>query len=90
MCGDASGYGVRDVGDSTHIDAPDLLYLPTLPKQYRSNIGLIGCGGFSEYSLRAYTKLSHTIAASRLCRVKSAAGRVLIRLKLFMTQAYTI
>ena len=75
MSDDSSGYGLSDVAASASIDAPDLSYLPTMPKQYRPNIGLIGCGGVSEYHLRAYRTLGLTVVA--LCNrdIRKAESR---------------
>jgi predicted dehydrogenase len=50
--------------------APALPYLPPRPRQYRPRIGLIGCGGISEYHLRAYQALGLEVAA--LCDVNLA------------------
>src|SRR5580692_5160290 len=52
--GKASGYGLAPVASSRVAAAPDLAYLPPRPRAYRPKIALIGCGGVSEYHLRAY------------------------------------
>ncbi|MFM9079221.1 MAG: Gfo/Idh/MocA family protein [Opitutaceae bacterium] len=66
----ASGYGLAGAGDGRHVAAPDLPYLPPRPRTFRPRIGLIGCGGISEYHLRAYRALGLEVAA--LCDVDPA------------------
>ncbi|HEY1765029.1 MAG TPA: Gfo/Idh/MocA family oxidoreductase [Opitutaceae bacterium] len=65
MAGDdkASGYGLSPVRDAASAEAPRLAYRPRLPRSYRPAIGLIGCGGISEYHLRAYRKLGLSVVA---------------------------
>jgi predicted dehydrogenase len=58
-----SGYGLAEVVTSGAIAAPALAYLPPRPRAYRPKIGLIGCGGISEYHLRAYQALQLDIVA---------------------------
>ncbi|PCJ63551.1 MAG: dehydrogenase [Candidatus Hydrogenedentota bacterium] len=58
-----SGYGLSDVSNSKTIPAPEFPYMPSLPPSYRPAIGLIGCGGISEYHLQAYRDLGLTVAA---------------------------
>jgi predicted dehydrogenase len=50
----SSGYGLASVPAAGAADAPVLSYLPPRPRAYRPKIALIGCGGISEYHLRAY------------------------------------
>jgi predicted dehydrogenase len=50
----SSGYGLSHATSGAEIQAPELPYLPPRPKSYRPKIALIGCGGISEYHLRAY------------------------------------
>lgn len=45
------------------IAAPKLPYEPQDPKRYWPKIGLIGCGGISEYHLRAYRQAGYHVAA---------------------------
>jgi predicted dehydrogenase len=58
-----SGYGLAEVVTSGAIAAPALAYLPPRPRAYRPKIGLIGCGGISEYHLRAYQALQLEVVA---------------------------
>ena len=50
----SSGYGLAAVAAARTAEAPALSYLPPCPRAYRPKIALIGCGGISEYHLRAY------------------------------------
>jgi predicted dehydrogenase len=50
----SSGYGLSHTTSGAEIEAPVLPCLPPRPKSYRPKIALIGCGGISEYHLRAY------------------------------------
>jgi len=59
---DHSDYGLSKQVASARIPAPDLPYLPRLPRQYRPKLGLVGAGGVSEYHLRAYRKLGLEVA----------------------------
>jgi predicted dehydrogenase len=52
-----SGYGLADVAAAGIATAPSLAYLPPHPRAYRPKLALIGCGGISEYHLRAYRSL---------------------------------
>ncbi len=55
---DAGGtYGLSNAQAGAAVTAPVLPYLPPRPRAYRPKIGLIGCGGISEYHLRAYQAL---------------------------------
>ncbi|MFP6584816.1 MAG: Gfo/Idh/MocA family oxidoreductase [Candidatus Hydrogenedentota bacterium] len=54
---ESSGYGLSGAGASEEFDAPALDYLPPKPKLHFPKIGLIGCGGISEYHLRAYREM---------------------------------
>ncbi len=67
-----SGYGLSDVGESRSVPAPEYAYLPSMPKNYRPKIGLIGCGGISEYHLKAYRTLGLEVVA--LCDVNADAA----------------
>jgi predicted dehydrogenase len=49
-----SGYGLSSVGATKVIAAPVVSYLPPRPRAYRPKIAVVGCGGISEYHLRAY------------------------------------
>lgn len=56
-------YGKEDQERGSRIAAPKLPYEPQDPKRYRPKIGLIGCGGISEYHLRAYKQAGYQVAA---------------------------
>ena len=64
MSADEAGgtYGLSAVGASREIAAPALDYLPPRPRSYRPKIALIGCGGISEYHLRAYRAMELDVA----------------------------
>jgi predicted dehydrogenase len=57
-----SGYGLSAVPTTGAVAAPVLDYLPPRPRHYRPKIALIGCGGVSEYHLRAYRALGLDVA----------------------------
>ena len=64
MSDDPGGtYGLSAVAASRVVAAPELPYLPPTPRRYRPRIGVIGCGGISEYHLRAYAALGLDVAA---------------------------
>ena len=67
---EASGYGLSRAGGNGRAAPPDLPYLPPRPRAYRPRIGLVGCGGISEYHLRAYQAMGLEVAA--LCDVDAA------------------
>lgn len=56
-------YGKEDQERGARIAAPRLPYEPQDPKRYRPKIGLIGCGGISEYHLQAYKQAGYDVAA---------------------------
>lgn len=58
-----TGYGLSSVGATGAVAAPVLPYLPPRPRHYRPKIGLIGCGGISEYHLRAYRAMDLDVVA---------------------------
>ena len=60
---DASGYGLAHLARTGAMAAPELPYLPPRPRAYRPRIALIGCGGISEYHLRAYRELGLDVVA---------------------------
>lgn len=63
MAQQESSYGLSQHAGAAHVPAPDLPYLPRMPKTYRPKIGLIGAGGIAEYHLRAYRGLGlHVVA----------------------------
>ncbi len=60
---DDSGYGIGARIASGAIPAPDLPWRPREPTRYAPGIGLIGCGGISEYHLRAYRQAGYRVVA---------------------------
>lgn len=59
----ASGYGLSGAMAGPRRAAPELPYLPPRPRCGRSGIGLVGCGGISEYHLRAYRTIGLDVVA---------------------------
>jgi len=49
-----TNYGLNTQASTTELPAPKLEYKPVFPKNYRPNIGLIGCGGITVNHLTAY------------------------------------
>jgi predicted dehydrogenase len=78
-------YGLSPQVESGSVPAPELPYLPPVPKRYRPKIGLIGAGGVSEYHLRAYRHLGLEVVA--ICDVDSR--RAQLRQKQFYPEAET-
>lgn len=66
----SSGYGLAQAGSRGTAPVPDLPYLPPRPRSCRPRIALVGCGGISEYHLRAYRALELEVVA--LCDVDRA------------------
>lgn len=60
---EGSGYGLSAIAAKRAITAPALDYLPPRPRAYRPKIALIGCGGISEYHLRAYRAMELDVVA---------------------------
>ena len=58
-----AGYGLSAVSAAGAAAAPQLGYLPPRPATYRPPIALIGCGGISEYHLRAYRQMGLDVVA---------------------------
>jgi len=56
-------YGLSSVEATREVAAPELPYLPPRPRRFHPKIALIGCGGISEYHLRAYTTLGLNVVA---------------------------
>lgn len=56
-------YGLSAQHASQRIAAPDLPYQPRDPDSFSPCIGLIGCGGITEYHLAAYREAGYDIAA---------------------------
>lgn len=63
-------YGLSAAGASGRATAPVLPYQPPQPRSANARIGLIGCGGISEYHLRAYRQMGLSVVA--LCDVVRA------------------
>ena len=66
-------YALEQRGSETEIPAPDYPYLPQEPRDYSPAIGLIGCGGITEYHLRAYKKAGYRVVA--LCNRTESKAR---------------
>lgn len=60
---ESSGYGLSSEETRGALPAPALAYLPPRPRAYRPKIALIGCGGISEYHLRAYVVMGLEVVA---------------------------
>ena len=75
MSTEASDYGLSNQVQSRTVAAPELPYLPQLPRRYRPKIGLVGAGGVSEYHLRAYRKLGLEVAVICDMDVERARAR---------------
>src|SRR5205814_5106033 len=58
-----SGYGLSAHQSIGAAVAPDLSYLPPSPRAYSPGIGLVGCGGISEYHLKAYRHAGYRVVA---------------------------
>lgn len=61
-----SGYGLSEQKGLGTFPAPELPYAPPTPS-YKPKIGLIGCGGITEYHLRAYKNAGLDVVA--LCDI---------------------
>ena len=59
----AKQFGIDRQKRAEQVKAPDLPYEPQDPKRYHPRIGLIGCGGISEFHLRAYKRAGYDVAA---------------------------
>src|SRR3954462_6052569 len=66
-------YALTKGAGPARIAAPAVAYPPEDPKRYRPRIGLIGCGGITEYHLRAYKAAGYDVAA--LCDRTIAKAR---------------
>src|SRR5438128_9876086 len=66
-------YALAKDSAGARFDAPELAYRPRDPERYRPRIGLIGCGGITEYHLRAYKAAGYEIVA--LCNRTEAKAR---------------
>ncbi len=68
-------YGLTSTHTSEHFEAPTLPYQPRDPGAYAPTIGLIGCGGITEYHLAAYRGAGYDVAALCDVEVDRAEGR---------------
>lgn len=59
----AKQFGTDRQKRAKQVKAPDLPYEPQDPKRYHPKIGLIGCGGISEFHVRAYKRAGYHVAA---------------------------
>lgn len=62
-----------DLPSIARMAAPTLPYRPTGPKNYRPNIGLIGCGGVTKWHLTAYRRAGYTVTA--MCDIDLARAQ---------------
>jgi|SRR5579862_1587476 len=70
-----SDYGLSKQIHAARVQAPELRYLPRLPRSYGPKLGLVGAGGVTEYHLRAYQKLGLEVAAICDVDLKRARAR---------------
>ena len=68
-------YGLSAAGAVGALLAPGLPYLPPRPRNYRPKIALIGCGGISEYHLKAYREMGLEVVALCDCDPTRAEKR---------------
>jgi predicted dehydrogenase len=73
MSDEKRDYALEEKGNQKKIAAPELPYLPQEPRNYAPAIGLIGCGGITEYHLRAYKKAGYRVVA--LCNRTESKAR---------------
>jgi predicted dehydrogenase len=66
-------YALTSGASTKRVEAPAVPYLPQDPRRYRPKIGLVGCGGITEYHLRAYKAAGYDVAA--LCDRTEAKAR---------------
>jgi predicted dehydrogenase len=59
----SASYGLPENTALKTIAAPQLDYLPPMPKKYRPRIGLIGCGGISQHHLQGYRNAGWNVVA---------------------------
>ena len=74
MSNGTSEYGLSKQVRADLVPAPDLPYLPPVPKR-RPKIGLIGAGGVTEYHLRAYRQMGLEVAMICDVDLNRAASR---------------
>lgn len=60
---------------TANIAAPSLHYRPPMPKNFRPQIGLIGCGGITQHHLKAYRDAGWNVAAFHDLNIAAAEKR---------------
>lgn len=75
MSSSSSEYGLSKQVKLDQIPAPNLPYLPPMPRRYRPKIGLVGAGGVTEYHLRAYQHMGLEVAMICDVDLKRAGAR---------------
>ncbi|HTL59569.1 MAG TPA: Gfo/Idh/MocA family oxidoreductase [Candidatus Limnocylindrales bacterium] len=68
-------YGLSKQVNLGQVPAPELPYLPRVPRHYRPKIGVVGAGGVTEYHLRAYQKMGLDVAMICDLNLKRAKAR---------------
>jgi len=68
-------YALRGTATSKTGPAPDLPYLPPMPRDYRPRIALVGCGGITALHLSAYRASGWNVVAMMDLREGAAQGR---------------
>ncbi len=63
MSDDDRDYALGGSASTEKIPAPVLSYEPPMPKSYNPPIGLIGCGGITDYHLKAYKAAGFNVVA---------------------------
>src|SRR5579871_480092 len=56
-------YNLSGKSPEARIAAPELPYRPRNPRAYRPKIGMIACGGITEYHLTAYKLAGYNVVA---------------------------
>ncbi len=67
---DDSSYSLGGEGSIKQIHAPDFDFNPPMPNSCNPNIGLIGCGGITDFHLKAYREMGINVVA--LCDLDGA------------------
>ncbi len=68
-------YTLGSDGEQKTIPVPEVTYKPQLPEGYRPKIGLIGCGGITDFHLQGYTKAGLDVVALCDLNLDNAAKR---------------
>ena len=69
-------YALEGSDNIAEIPAPDLAYRPPRPQSYHPAIGLIGCGGITDYHLKAYQALGLNVTGFASRTVASATSKI--------------